>query len=329
MMRRWLLTLFAAAACPTLAAAQSPGEVVEYYHLDALGSVRVVTNQTGTVIRRHDFKPFGEEINGTFPNPDRKLFTGQERDSETALDYFGARYFRTGIGRFTTVDPGHGNGNIDDLQSWDAYAYARNNPLRFTDPDGREYKICAYGESCGRVSDQYFLQLEKNPGAGITLRNGWIFATVNGQQVVVGTYEQTSVDPTFNSFIRQTGDLASHWLRENVTEMGIGTAIAATGGLAAGAFSGGLAAEEVLGIGRVAAGAARASPGQVAQMQSVLAQQGRTGVERALRTLERRLAEHLSKIDAARAAGGYTSSMEREVANFRQLIAAARRILGK
>lgn len=57
--------------------------------------------------------------------------------------------------------------------------------------------------------------------------------------------------------------------------------------------------------------------------------QGRAGVEKALRSLEQRLAEHLSKIDAARRAGGYTSSLEREVANFRQLIAAARQVLGK
>jgi len=134
-----LLTLFVLAAFPTLAVAQTPGEVVEYYHLDALGSVRVVTNQAGAVVRRHDFKPFGEEVNVTFPNPDRKLFTGQERDQETALDYFGARYYRANIGRFTTVDPDHIGGEVGDPQSRNAYASARNNPLRFIDPDGRRW----------------------------------------------------------------------------------------------------------------------------------------------------------------------------------------------
>lgn len=103
----------------------------------------------------------------------------------------------------------------------------------------------------------------------------------------------------------------------------------AIGGVVTGALRGGLAAEEVLGIGRVAAGSVTPSSGQVAQMQRVFVQQGRKGVEKALRTLEQRLAEHLSKIDAARAAGGYTSSIEREVSNFRQLITAARQILGK
>jgi RHS repeat-associated protein len=139
MMPRWLLTLFAAAACPTLAAAQSSGEVVEYYHLDALGSVRVVTGADGTVIRRHDFKPFGEEINVTFPNPDRKLFTGQERDSETALDYFGARFYQAKTGRFSSPDPVTANTlRLVAPLRWNAYAYAKSNPLIYVDSDGRD-----------------------------------------------------------------------------------------------------------------------------------------------------------------------------------------------
>ena len=81
-------------------------QTVEDHHLDALGSVRAVTDANGAVVRRHDFKPFGEEYaSGQVDLGDRKLFTGQERDHETALDYFGARYYRADFGRFTTVDP--------------------------------------------------------------------------------------------------------------------------------------------------------------------------------------------------------------------------------
>ena len=103
-----------------------------------VGSVRVVTDESGAVVRRHDFTPYGEELNVTYPNPDRKLFTGQEHDAETGLDYFGARYYRAGIGRFTTVDPVvTWKENLEDPQRWNRYAYVRNNPLRYTDPDGR------------------------------------------------------------------------------------------------------------------------------------------------------------------------------------------------
>ena len=69
-------------------------------------------------------------------------FTGKERDSESGLDYFEARFFGSALGRFTSPDPENANGTVSDPQSWNGYAYARNNPLVFTDPDGETYKIC-------------------------------------------------------------------------------------------------------------------------------------------------------------------------------------------
>ncbi len=117
----------------------TPLQVVEYYHLDALGSVRAVTDAQGQVIARHDFLPFGEELAPQSPPRDRKLFTGQERDFETALDYFHARQLRTDLGRFTTPDP------LTDL-AWtnptlgatNAYGYVQSNPLGFIDPMGAQ-----------------------------------------------------------------------------------------------------------------------------------------------------------------------------------------------
>ena len=53
--------------------------------------------------------------------------------------YFGARYYGSKIGRFTTVDPVYTwRENVVDPQRWNRYAYGRNNPLRFVDPDGRD-----------------------------------------------------------------------------------------------------------------------------------------------------------------------------------------------
>ncbi len=234
---------------PALARAQ---DVVVYYHTDAIGSVRVVTDDTGAVIARYDYLPFGERWDPQ-PSPDVRQFAGKERDAETGLDYFGARYYASQTGRFTTVDPGHVNGDIFDPQSWNAYAYARNNPLKYTDPTGTEYEICVYGGSgysgtCGSVSDQYFAILERNPGAGLRLWGGAIFA--GGK--AVGYYSQTSVDPRLNDFIRQTGALSSRWLREQTTQMAVGAAFAAGGGLIAGALSGGLAADGLSVTGRLA-----------------------------------------------------------------------------
>jgi RHS repeat-associated protein len=119
---------------------------VWYYHADAIGSVRMITDAGGQVVARYDHFPFGQPVDG---NPDpappsdaRRQFAGKERD-KTELDYVGARYYANQTGRFTTVDPAL---NIDaaltDPQRWNRYAYARNNPLVFTDPDGREiYRV--------------------------------------------------------------------------------------------------------------------------------------------------------------------------------------------
>lgn len=114
----------------------------QYYHLDALGSVRVITDQSGGVLARRDYQPFGEDASLLTGDPRR--FTGKERDPETGLDYFEARYYRASPGRFTVVDAV--GGHLEDPQSLNAYAYARNNPLRYTDSSGLDFYLsCAQG----------------------------------------------------------------------------------------------------------------------------------------------------------------------------------------
>ncbi|MCL4848959.1 MAG: RHS repeat-associated core domain-containing protein, partial [Acidobacteria bacterium] len=63
-------------------------------------------------------------------------FTGQARDGEAGLDYFGARFYQPRHGRFTQVDPVYAG--LFDPQQWNRYTYARANPLSFVDPDGRQ-----------------------------------------------------------------------------------------------------------------------------------------------------------------------------------------------
>jgi RHS repeat-associated protein len=147
--------LFASFALAALTPLPVAADVIEYYHTDAVGNVRVVTDGAGTALERHDYMPFGEEPNpGAASQPLR--FTGKERDAETGLGYFGARYYGSQTGRFTTTDPAMTTKeNILDSQRWNRYAYARNNPLRFVDPDGRdwiEYKgqtLTWYGGAAG------------------------------------------------------------------------------------------------------------------------------------------------------------------------------------
>lgn len=64
------------------------------------------------------------------------FLTQKERDNETGLDYFGARYLSSIQGRFTGVDPLLESAVPSLPQSWNRYSYVLNNPLAFTDPTG-------------------------------------------------------------------------------------------------------------------------------------------------------------------------------------------------
>lgn len=97
---------------------------------------------------RYVFKlPFGEEVGAGvggrttgqgYSQQDgvRQGFTGYEKDYETGLNFAQARYHSPTQGRFTSVDPESTGSDENDPQSWNAYAYVRNNPLMFIDPTG-------------------------------------------------------------------------------------------------------------------------------------------------------------------------------------------------
>jgi RHS repeat-associated protein len=130
----------------------------EYLAADHLGSTRLVMN--GSVLKRYDYLPFGEEIpqgvggRGTdygimatapgSPDVVSEKFTGQLRDGEMessamqGLDYFGARYYGSGLGRFTSADEGFADQHGPDPQSWNLYTYVRNNPLGNVDLTGHD-----------------------------------------------------------------------------------------------------------------------------------------------------------------------------------------------
>jgi len=122
-------------------------EVVLFYHTDPAGTPLAMTDSSGNVVWRGEYKPFGEETEIT-PEPENKLkFVGKEKDKETGLYYFGARYMEGKIGRFISpdpvgmVDPRNGSinhKNILNPQRLNYYAYGLNNPYRYIDPDGND-----------------------------------------------------------------------------------------------------------------------------------------------------------------------------------------------
>ncbi|MDQ3523545.1 MAG: RHS repeat-associated core domain-containing protein, partial [Chloroflexota bacterium] len=105
---------------------------VKYQHTDALGSPVAVSDQTGAVIERTNYEPYGAAIGKTV---DGVGFTGHVMDGATGLTYMQQRYYDPSIGRFLSVDAVTADGNTGS--NFNRYWYANNNPYKFTDPDGR------------------------------------------------------------------------------------------------------------------------------------------------------------------------------------------------
>lgn len=133
---------------------------VFYYLADHLGTTQKVIQQDGTACSDIENDPYGNQI-ATSVNtcPDHYRFNGKERDAETAglfgdgLDYFGARYFGSSMGRWTSPDwsamaepvP---YGKLDNPQSLNLYSYVMNNPVSFRDDDGHDsVGLCAENDS--------------------------------------------------------------------------------------------------------------------------------------------------------------------------------------
>ena len=139
---------------------------VQWLVPDHLGTPRIILDETGNLagVRRHDYLPFGEELfagtggrtaaMGYAADGVRQQFTSKERDTETGFDYFGARYYSSIQGRFTSPDEFTGGptalhsftaaassnptiyADVTNPQSLNKYQYTFGNPLAYVDPDG-------------------------------------------------------------------------------------------------------------------------------------------------------------------------------------------------
>lgn len=110
-----------------------------YNQSDWLGTERMRTTSSGTPCEAIQSLPYGDgqntiAQNGGCGDPSPLHFTGKQRDAESGLDYFGARYNDSSLGRFMTPDPL--NGKLGNGLSWNRYLYTLDNPVTFTDPTG-------------------------------------------------------------------------------------------------------------------------------------------------------------------------------------------------
>ena len=98
-----------------------------YFLPDQLGSPVALTDSAGVVVERHRYEPFGDSGGSQLTRYD---FTGRERDTQTGLIYYRARWYDPQRGRFISEDPAGFAGGLNK------YAYVSNNPVSKTDPSG-------------------------------------------------------------------------------------------------------------------------------------------------------------------------------------------------
>ncbi len=137
-----------------------------YHHEDHLTGANVDTDSEGAVVQLLDYFPYGEtridDHDEDYQNDYQ--FTGKERDDETGLSYYEARYYHSNIGRFLSRDTWEGD--LQDPQSLNKYSYVQNNPLKYVDPDGEKVTLVAKqlekGGLFGKLGTHYFLRIEPN-----------------------------------------------------------------------------------------------------------------------------------------------------------------------
>jgi RHS repeat-associated protein len=112
------------------------GELIRYQFANHLDSSVLELDEAGKVITYEEYYPYGstsyQAVRASTETPKRYRYTGKERDQETGLSYHGSRYYAPWLGRWTAADPG-GMADGPNL-----YSYARCNPLRMVDLDGKQ-----------------------------------------------------------------------------------------------------------------------------------------------------------------------------------------------
>jgi len=170
---------------------------IYYYFSDHLGTHSVIATATGATQEESDYFPYGGEIPISGSDSNHYKFTGKERDSESGLDDFPARYFTSSMGRWMTPDLM--GGHLENPQSLNKYAYALNNPVSITDPSGLDsYLSCTQTKDNASTCQQQTVGYDKDGNAqkawvqGQTGDNGKFTATLIGNDANGNLVDKTT-----------------------------------------------------------------------------------------------------------------------------------------
>jgi RHS repeat-associated protein len=114
----------------------APARLIRYQLGNHLGSACLELDHQAQIISYEEYAPYGsstyQAVRSQTETPKRYRYSGKERDEETGLSYYGARYCACWLARWVSADPG---GLIDGPN---LYRFARDNPIVLIDPDGKQ-----------------------------------------------------------------------------------------------------------------------------------------------------------------------------------------------
>ncbi|MDE7115221.1 MAG: RHS repeat-associated core domain-containing protein [Muribaculaceae bacterium] len=165
-----------------------------FYHPDHLGSSSFITNLDGEVVQHIEYVPFGEvfieERNNVWNTP--YLFNAKEFDEETGMYYYGARYYEPRLSLWMSTDPlatyspfndenyidGEHNGGVYNNMNLGIYSYCYHNPIKLSDPDGRQV-VAVHGTRSDNGTWKQRQQITDYAGKNLVIRE--VILALNGQ----------------------------------------------------------------------------------------------------------------------------------------------------
>jgi RHS repeat-associated protein len=212
----------------------------QFFSSDHLGSPRLVIDANGTTIDSRKYWPFGDLAAGG-TSAERVQFAGMERDAEANRFYDHARSEDFTLSRF--LSPDILAGNPENPQSWNRYPYARNNPIRFVDPNGQDGFEAA--NWVDRQVGRAIAVVEGNFSSDAAIQD----AAVVAGELVKGTADLMRVGAATGEAFESGNGLGGALFTDSLRAVGLFAAI--SGGVSAGLRAAGLTGTEAAAAGEV------------------------------------------------------------------------------